>query len=326
MAGILVTGATGSVGSNVCAIALERGVEVRALVRKGTDAEPLEALGAVPVVGDVTDRESLVAAATGVDGVIHCAAVIGGTWAEATPAEFDAVNFHGAVNVMDVAQDVGAGRVVSLLSGVVCDPTVTTTERSPIRSISPANSPYTQAKLAAYYEGMARAARGVDVNFVIPGGIYGPTPYPERALVPTIFTGTLLMAAHGEVTRYLPMPLPWVLAADVARVSLGALERGEAGHRYLALGRPEDTCSLPAFCNRFLEMAGIDHRVEEFDPTAPEADADTEFGSMVKLLQAEYPVPSHDPTETTETLGVEPTALEDGLRQTLEFLRRLGKV
>jgi nucleoside-diphosphate-sugar epimerase len=122
------------------------------------------------------------------------------------------------------------------------------------------------------------------------------------------------------------MPLPWAFASDVARVSLGALERGEVGRRYLALGRPEDTCSLPAFCNRFLDLAGIQRCVEEFDPSAPGAAADPEFGSMVTLLQAEYPVPSHDPSVTNEALGVEPTALDEGLRQTLEFLRRLGKL
>src|SRR5262249_17279901 len=121
------------------------------------------------------------------------------------------------------------------------------------------------------------------------------------------------------------MPLTWVLASDVAQVCLRALDAGRTGHRYLALGRPEDTCSLPAFCNRFLELAGIERRVDEIDP-ATVTDGDPRFGSMSKYLQASYPEPSHDPTVTTTTLGVVPTSLDDGLGLTLRFLRDLGKL
>ena len=323
---ILVTGATGSVGSNVCRLAAARGIAVRALVRPGSDADPLAQCGAEPVVGDVTDRGSLATATRGVDGVIHCAAQIGGTWSTAGPQDYEAVNQWGTINVLDAAQAAGASRTVVLLSAVVGDRRVTTTEDSPIAPIAPENSPYLRTKLAAYYEGMARAARGADIRFVVPGGIYGPTPMVERALVPTIFTGTLLMAARGELRRYLPMPIPWVLAEDVADIALRALERGRRRSSLPGDGRPDDTCSLPQFCNTFLEMAGIDHRVEEFDPTGPGASTDPEFGSMVAMLQASYPSPSHDPSRTTAELGRAPTPLRDGLDATLTWLRANHKL
>ena len=323
---ILVTGATGSVGSNVCRLAAALGIDVRALVRPGSAVDALVALGVEPVTGDVTDPASLAVAAEGVDGVIHCAAQIGGTWSTAGPEDFEAVNRRGTINVLDAAQAAGSARTVVLLSAVVNDRRVTATETSPITPPETSNSPYVRTKLAAYYEGMARAARGVDVNFVVPGGIYGPTPVVERALVPTIFTGTLLMAARGELRRYLPMPIPWVLAEDVADIALRALDRGRSGHRYLAMGRPVDTCSLPQFCNAFLELAGIDHRVEEFDPAGPGAQSDPEFGSMVRMLQSSYPSPSHDPSATTAELGRAPTPLHDGLVATLTWLRHEHKL
>ncbi len=117
------------------------------------------------------------------------------------------------------------------------------------------------------------------------------------------------------------MPITWVLAEDVADIALLALERGRPGRRYLAMGRPEDTCSLPQFCNTFLEMAGIDQRVEEFDPSGPGATTDPEFGSMVSMLQSSYPTPSHDPSLTTAELGRGPTPLRDGFLATLTWLR-----
>ena len=89
----------------------------------------------------------------------------------------------------------------------------------------------------------------------------------------------------------------------------------------MALGRPEDTSSLPAFCNRFLAMAGIGHRVREVDPTDPGTADDAEFGSMVNYVRASYPSPSHDCSRTTAELGPEPTPLDEGLGLTLDWLR-----
>ena len=152
---ILVTGATGSVGSNVCRLAAGRGIAVRALVRPGSDVDPLVQCGAEPVLGDVTDRDSVAAATRGVDGVIHCAAQIGETWSTAGPRDYEAVNQWGTINVLDAAQAAGAARTVVLLSAVVGDRRVTTTEDSPLAPLAPGNSPYLRTKLAAYYEGMA---------------------------------------------------------------------------------------------------------------------------------------------------------------------------
>ena len=72
---ILVTGASGLLGSNICRVAVEQGRNVRGMVRKPADAEVLESLGIEPVMGDVTDIDSMRRAAAGVDGVVHSAAL-----------------------------------------------------------------------------------------------------------------------------------------------------------------------------------------------------------------------------------------------------------
>jgi len=323
---ILVTGSTGSVGSNVCRLAARQGLRVKALVRSSTARAPLKECGAEPVIGDVTDADGLARAMDGVDGVVHCAAQIGGTWSAATPEDHEAVNQRGSINVLDAAERAGVGRVVMLLSAVLFDTSATLTEESPVVPIRPADSPYVRTKRAAYYEGMARASRGAEIAFVVPAGIYGPSLFPERALVPTIFTGTLIRAATGELTRYLPMPISWVLAEDVADIALRALDRGRGGARYLAMGRAEDARSLPAFCNTFLEMAGLDRRVAEVLPSGDGTGDDPEFGSMVRLVQRNYPRPPHDCTRTTEELGRPPTLLTEGLRLTIEWLRQHRKL
>ena len=323
---ILVTGSTGSVGSNVCRLAARQGRKVRALVRPGTQTAPLKACGAEPVIGDVTDPRSLDEAIDGVDGIVHCAAQIGGTWSTAQPEDYEAVNHQGSVNVLDAAERTGVRRIVMLLSAVLFDHSRTVTEDSTVVAASPADSPYVRTKRAAYDEAMAKVSRGTEVAFVVPAGIYGPSLFLERALVPTIFTGTLMKAATGELTRYLPMPISWVLAEDVADITLRALDRGRSAARYLAMGRAEDARSIPAFCNTFLELAGIDRRVAEVHPNGEAAGDDPEFGPMVRLVRRNYPTPPHDCARTTDELGRPPTSLIEGLRLTIEWLRQNGRL
>jgi nucleoside-diphosphate-sugar epimerase len=309
-------------------MAVERGFRVRGLVRDRAPAEPLAAMGVELVEGDVRDQDSVKRAVAGADTIVHAAAQIGGTWSTATPKDFESVNRVGTINVLDAGEAHDVARTVVLLSAVVVDAAETVTEASRILPISPDNSPYARAKLAAYYEGMARAAGGMPVTFVIPGGIYGPTPLIDRALVPTIFTGTLMAAARGELTSYLPSRHSWVLASEVAAISLAAAENGRTGARYLAMGRSEDVSSLPAFCNLFMDLAGIDRRVGEVDLNDPSVRGTLEarFGSMVKYVRTTYPEPHHDPRATTAELGIEPGTLVDGLHATVEWLRSHGRL
>jgi dihydroflavonol-4-reductase len=98
---VLVTGATGLAGANICQQLTERGDHVRALARETADTAPLAALGVEVVTGDVTDADAVVRAARGADAAIHCAALLGG--ASQNLADFEAVNIGGTKNVLDAA-------------------------------------------------------------------------------------------------------------------------------------------------------------------------------------------------------------------------------
>mgnify|MGYP001793118472 CR=1 FL=1 len=74
---VLVTGATGLLGSHVVEALLAVGHEVRALVRPTSDVSFIKTTGATIVQGDLDDPSSLRAAADSCDGVIHTAAVVG---------------------------------------------------------------------------------------------------------------------------------------------------------------------------------------------------------------------------------------------------------
>jgi nucleoside-diphosphate-sugar epimerase len=101
---VLVTGGSGLVGSHVLEMLRGRGEPVRALVR--SDSRPaVEALGAEPVIGDVTDADAWRRASSGVRAIVHAAALVA---PRARFEEFDRVNVGGTRLATQTARTVGA--------------------------------------------------------------------------------------------------------------------------------------------------------------------------------------------------------------------------
>jgi nucleoside-diphosphate-sugar epimerase len=111
---LLVTGANRLLGSNLCLAAAKRDYEVRALMRSPRGCAAFTAAGISLLQGDVTDLESIRAAAGGASDIVHTAAVLGGTWSKATPSDYWDVNYRGTVNVMEAARREGVERMVDL--------------------------------------------------------------------------------------------------------------------------------------------------------------------------------------------------------------------
>lgn len=114
---VLVTGASGEIGTAVVRLLRESNVPVRAMVRAEGRAGTLRELGAEIVVADLRDRASLDRAATGVTGIYH----IGALYREAgLPDEvyFD-VNAEGTRRVFEAAIAAGVRRLVHCSTGGV---------------------------------------------------------------------------------------------------------------------------------------------------------------------------------------------------------------
>ncbi|MBF6555346.1 MAG: NAD-dependent epimerase/dehydratase family protein [Acidimicrobiales bacterium] len=325
---VFVTGATGLAGANVCKLLLERGDQVRALARTGADTDPLTALGVDVASGDITSADDVRKGASGADSAIHCAALLGG--ASQDLADFQAVNVDGTKHVLDAAGALGMRRVVAVSTGTFFD-TAGGLERedAPV-SKEPSSDPYTITKMAAFEDAMARAAAGQDVVTAHPGAIFGPSPVVSNALGRTSFNRVLQSALRQRLAQYLRFPVSWVFAEDVAHGCILALDRGVSGERYMLDGRPEDVVSVAAACSRICELAGLDHRVKDVDPS-DDPEMARIFGPTLVAIAAkaesDRPVRrALSESKTHKRLAYDPRSLDDGLRPTIQWLRDIGRI
>jgi UDP-glucose 4-epimerase len=162
---ILVTGATGKVGSRLVKQLAQRGHHVRALVRDLTRGAPLLGEHAELAKGDLLDVESVMAAVRGVDAVVHCAAFFRGATAE----QAHAVNDVGTRHLANAARTAGVGRFVFTSTGLVYGPN----GGRPAREDDPCAplDGYPQSKLAA--ERFLLAREGLDVRVLRLPFVYG---------------------------------------------------------------------------------------------------------------------------------------------------------
>jgi len=113
----LVTGASGFIGGHIVEVLKAEGHQVFALVRATSKTSHLKQTGAELIIGDVTDRDSLVRACRGMDWVFHTAALVEivGRW-----QDFYQVGVKGTSNLVEAAAGAQVSRFVHFSSMVVC--------------------------------------------------------------------------------------------------------------------------------------------------------------------------------------------------------------
>ena len=200
---VLVTGATGLVGSHVAERLREDGVAVRCVLRDPGAGGFLRDLGCEIVAGDVTDPASLAAAAAGVSHAVHCAAKVG-DWGPI--ANYRAVNVEGTRHLLDALAaewgpnpDPAARRLVHVSSlGVYEARDHHGTDESTPPSFTGIDG-YTLTKAVSERLVLDRAAAGLPAVAVRPGFVYGPR---DRTVLPKLLdrlrSGGFAFLGDGE--------------------------------------------------------------------------------------------------------------------------------
>ncbi len=275
-----VTGGTGFIGGAVVRRLLEAGHEVKALVRPGADTRQLNGLLAERVKGDLRNRDSLRRGMAGCGWIFHVAALYscwGYRW-----KDFYETNVEGTRQVLEVARDQGAERVVYTSSiaalGVHKDGSPAT-EDTP-STLAGRIGPYQRSKFLAEEVARNSACQGLPVVIVNPSspvgvGDHKPTP-----------TGQIIVDfLNGRIFGYVDTGLNIIDVEDVAAGHLLAAERGQIGQRYILggenltlkqildllaeiSGRTQVRLRIPHWVAQCLGLRGCDHGEDEPPPHA----------------------------------------------------------
>jgi dihydroflavonol-4-reductase len=246
---VLVTGATGFIGSAVTRALLADGRPVRAVCEPGRSADNLAGLDVERVVCDIRDEPAMERAASGVSTIFHLAAVYR-FWA-ADPAVFYDVNIGGTRNVMRAARRAGCSRFVytSTVGTIgVAEPGRLASEDS-LAHFDHLFGHYKRSKYQAEHEVLRAGAAGLPIVLVHP-----TFPVGERDTAPTPTGRTIVEFLNGRIPAYVDTALNVVHVDDVARGHVLAARHGRAGRSYILGG---DNMSLRDMLATLAELCGL---------------------------------------------------------------------
>ena len=229
---VLVTGATGFLGSHTVRALRRDGHDVRVMVRTPAKAESLFERMAIEgceiVTGDITDRASVDAAVEGCEAVVHTAAVVA---IEPTrQAEMEQTNLAGAQNVLGAAVDAGCDPIVHVSTVAALFPFQT----DPVTAEHPvvgADNGYGQTKAACERYARSLQDAGHPVVTLYPSGIVGPEDWNESINLNAvkIWIEKGFPVAKGYSSS-------WVDVRDVADVIAASIRPGQGSARLLCMG------------------------------------------------------------------------------------------
>jgi nucleoside-diphosphate-sugar epimerase len=263
---ILVTGATGKVGSRLSKRLAQRGHHVRALVRDLARAADLHSAKIELAEGDLLDTDSLAGAVQGVDAVVHCAAFFRGATAE----QAHEVNDLGTRHLASAARAASVKRFVFASTGLVYGPS----GGRPVKeddACAPVDG-YPLSKLAA--ERFLLGLDGFDVRVIRLPFVYGDGDAHIAEVVPLMRAfppaQRMSLAHHVDVAQAIALLLDAVSPAH--RVyNLVDDEAPDLATLFASVGAPPPDGSNPARARAFDSLMDGRRMREDlgFEPVFP---------------------------------------------------------
>ena len=253
---ILVVGATGQVGAEVCRRLKRRGEQVRALVRTTSSPDKvafLKECGADLCVADLKDTNSLAGACRGVTAIISTAS---STLSRQAGDSIESVDEQGQLNLVEAAKAAGVNRFIF------------------VSFRRPANLSFPLGDAKAHIENAIKA-----LNFTTIHASW----FMEVWLSPALGFDYANAAAriYGPGTS----PLSWVSFQDVAEMCVLTLRHPAAERRTIEVGGPEPLSPLEVVA-RFEQIGGKTFKLEQIPEKALRAQFEAATDPMQKSFAA----------------------------------------
>jgi len=248
---VVVTGASGFIGSAVTRALVRRGVNVVALLEPGTVTSNLDGLEVERREVDITDANELKGVFDGARYCFHLAAKFG-FWPK-DASRFYAVNVQGSRNVVGAASDAGVERIVYTSTvatlGLWKTRSGTPSNEDDVADLSHLYGNYKKTKYVAEHEVLRLAAQGAPVVLVLPTMPHGP--FDHR---PTPSGQVVLDYLNGRMPGYVDTAMNVTHVDDLAEGHVLALEKGSQGRSYICGG---DNISMSQLLQILSSVTGL---------------------------------------------------------------------
>lgn len=254
MAKVLVTGASGFVGSALVRALLTAREEVHVMVRnKDFQFLSIEGLSVIVHHGDILDYERVAKAVGGMDVVYHTASLYEFLpWCTRQADQMELVNVEGTKNLLNASKQANVTRFVYTSSiFAIGQPTdhAVVDEETPWHPRQ-AVSHYARTKHEAEQLVLQEASFGFPAIIVNPGMVIG-----ERDTRPTPSGEILIKFLKKRYPAYFDILFCTADVDDIARGHMLAAQKGRLGHKYILCNRQHHT--LKEFFGMLEEVSGV---------------------------------------------------------------------
>lgn len=225
---IFVTGATGLIGSFICRRLIENGYAVRALRRASSDLSLVDDISEriAWVEGDILDTVVLAEQLAGVDGVIHCAALV--SYDSRDETRMHKVNVEGTANLVNASLRLGIDYFlhVSSVAAIGRGKTTKRIDETHQAQAEEFGTAYARSKHLAELEVWRASSEGLPVAIINPSLVLGPGQWSQSST-------KIFKYIWDENRFYVDGLANYVDVRDVATVVLRLLKSGTTGERFI---------------------------------------------------------------------------------------------
>ena len=244
---VLVTGATGYIGSAVARELAENDTKIRCLVRETSNMKNLDGLYVEIAHGDIRDIESVRRALKGCERVYHLAAVYA-NWLPDSGLMYR-VNEEGTRNVLTACRKAGIQKIVycSSVAALGAHGKIPADESAQF-NLNSTKDHYYNSKYRAEQVALEFSRSGLPVVIVNPSNPIGP-----RDISPTPTGALMINLLKGKFPGYVDGGINLIDVTDCARGIVTAMEKGRAGEKYILGNR---NVSIKEYFELIVKAAG----------------------------------------------------------------------
>lgn len=255
---VLITGATGLLGSALAKKILHEGFVVKVLVRQGSNTSIFdEIIDKIEIIeGDILDVSSLNKAIEGVSMVVHAAAIVSFDPKEKT--QMFKTNIEGTTNVVNECLNANVKKLVYISSIAALGRPYLLKKNTEVAFVinelqkweeSDLNSNYAKSKYLAECEVWRGEAEGLNVNVLCPSIILGEGDWTKSST-------QLFKYVFDENPFYTKGFINYVDVLDVAQAILLSLKSDNSGTKFiLSAGRLSYKEFFEEIARRFVKRA-----------------------------------------------------------------------